>query len=100
MDRNIPRWSLPSIRASRSAPTRTSSSSESGPTICSRADRRSGFEYDALLLLGDNVYPTGDPSRLPATVFEPFAEVLDGPTQLEAILGNHDVKDGHGVSDH
>lgn len=53
-------------------------------------------EYDALLLLGDNVYPAGDPGRLQSTVFEPFADVLDGDTQLLAIIGNHDVMKGHG----
>src|SRR5690606_20468212 len=52
--------------------------------------------YDALVLLGDNVYPAGDPAGLPSTVFEPFADVLDGDTRLLAILGNHDVKKGHG----
>ena len=52
--------------------------------------------YDALLLLGDNVYPTGNPANLPDTVFEPFAEVLDSGTALLAILGNHDVKEGWG----
>jgi Icc-related predicted phosphoesterase len=52
--------------------------------------------YDALLLLGDNVYPAGDPTKLPDTVFEPFADVLAGGADLMAILGNHDVKQGHG----
>lgn len=52
--------------------------------------------YDALLLLGDNVYPAGDPARLDALVFEPFAHVLDRGTELLAILGNHDVAEGHG----
>jgi 3',5'-cyclic AMP phosphodiesterase CpdA len=52
--------------------------------------------YDLLLLLGDNVYPKGDPDRLPATVFEPFSETLDGGSELLAILGNHDVVRGHG----
>jgi 3',5'-cyclic AMP phosphodiesterase CpdA len=51
--------------------------------------------YDALLLLGDNVYPSGDPALLPATVFEPFGPVLDTGARLLAILGNHDVKEGH-----
>lgn len=51
--------------------------------------------YDVLLLLGDNVYPSGDPARLPQTVFEPFGPVLASGAQLLAILGNHDVKDGH-----
>jgi 3',5'-cyclic AMP phosphodiesterase CpdA len=51
--------------------------------------------YDVLLLLGDNVYPSGDPAELPQTVFRPFRAVLDHAALL-AILGNHDVKDGHG----
>jgi hypothetical protein len=52
--------------------------------------------YDGLILLGDNVYPNGDPAKLPGTVFEPFADVLHEGAQLMAIVGNHDVKDGHG----
>jgi 3',5'-cyclic AMP phosphodiesterase CpdA len=51
--------------------------------------------YDVLFLLGDNVYPAGDPAKLPDTVFEPFSEVLDSGAQLLAILGNHDVKAHH-----
>lgn len=54
------------------------------------------LEYDALLLLGDNVYPNGDPSQVTRTVFEPFDAVLDGGTELVAVLGNHDVRDGNG----
>jgi 3',5'-cyclic AMP phosphodiesterase CpdA len=53
-------------------------------------------KYDALILLGDTVYPDGDPARLAATVFEPFAATLGQGTQLLAILGNHDVKGNHG----
>jgi hypothetical protein len=48
--------------------------------------------WDVLLLLGDNVYPAGDPDGLGATVFHPFAPVLDSGAELLAILGNHDVK--------
>lgn len=47
-------------------------------------------EYDALLLLGDNAYPGGDPALLGETVFDPFHDVLDGPTRLLPVLGNHD----------
>lgn len=59
-----------------------------------RAIGRIGAEtpYDALLLLGDNVYPSGDPAKLPGTVFEPFGAVLDQGAALLAILGNHDAK--------
>ena len=47
--------------------------------------------FDLLLLLGDNVYPDGDPERLDETVFIPFGPVLDQGVDLYAILGNHDV---------
>lgn len=52
--------------------------------------------YDALLLLGDNVYDNGDPTRVEIAVTRPFAGVLDQPTALYSVLGNHDVQDGHG----
>jgi hypothetical protein len=52
--------------------------------------------YDILMLLGDNVYPAGDPDRIQATVFEPFGPLLDAGTELFAILGNHDVASGAG----
>ncbi len=48
--------------------------------------------FDGLLLLGDNVYPHGDPDRLGETVFDPFAGVLDDGTLLLGVLGNHDVE--------
>jgi 3',5'-cyclic AMP phosphodiesterase CpdA len=48
--------------------------------------------FDSLLLLGDNVYPSGDPAKLPRTVFGPFADVLSAGATLLAIIGNHDVK--------
>lgn len=53
-------------------------------------------DYRALLLLGDNVYPDGEVDRLEETVFRPFGPVLDGDTELLAILGNHDVLRGQG----
>jgi 3',5'-cyclic AMP phosphodiesterase CpdA len=48
--------------------------------------------WDVLLLLGDNVYPAGNPDRLDDTVFGPFGPVLDGGAELLTVLGNHDVK--------
>ena len=52
--------------------------------------------YDGLVLLGDNVYPSGDPARIPTTVFGPFHKTLEDGTDLLAVLGNHDVIDGNG----
>ena len=54
-----------------------------------------GDPYDALVLLGDNVYPAGDPARLDDTVFRPFSDVLDDGTVVLPVLGNHDVLLGH-----
>lgn len=48
--------------------------------------------YDELLLLGDLIYPSGDPAALPRVIDEPFAGVFALGTELLAILGNHDVK--------
>ena len=52
--------------------------------------------FDALVLLGDQVYPSGDPARLDEIIFQPFAPVLGEGTPLLAIVGNHDVKENHG----
>jgi 3',5'-cyclic AMP phosphodiesterase CpdA len=53
--------------------------------------------WDALLLLGDNVYPSGNPDHLDRTVLGPFGPALDRGTELLAILGNHDVKGRRGA---
>lgn len=47
--------------------------------------------YDILMLLGDNVYPAGDPERIESTVYAPFEPLFGAGTELFAILGNHDV---------
>lgn len=46
--------------------------------------------YDALLLLGDLIYDTGDAALLDRAVRTPFAPLLDGGTRLLPVLGNHD----------
>ena len=63
-------------------------------TAAAMARLAEGDPFDVLLLLGDNVYPSGDPAELPNTVFGPFADVLDDGTELLAILGNHDAPNG------
>jgi len=52
--------------------------------------------YDGLLLLGDMVYPDGDPALVPQRVTGPFAPVLDAGTEMLPVLGNHDVERGQG----
>lgn len=52
--------------------------------------------YNALLLLGDNIYDDGDPNNIQDRVFYPFGSVLDDKTALLAVLGNHDIRDDNG----
>jgi len=71
---------------------------DSGDRLDATADAMARLDpadpFDALLLLGDNVYPDGDPAELDTTVFEPFSAVLDSGAELLAILGNHDADYG------
>ena len=71
---------------------------DSGTRLSATADAMARLvdddPFDVLLLLGDNVYPSGDPAKLPSTVFEPFAPVLHAGAELLAILGNHDAPNG------
>lgn len=57
---------------------------------------RGAGRWDALLLLGDNIYENGDPAKAKQAVLAPFADVLATGTPLLAALGNHDVRQGHG----
>lgn len=53
-------------------------------------------DFNALVLLGDNIYPDGDVALAGPAVLGPFAPVLDGGTVLYAALGNHDVRTADG----
>ena len=65
-------------------------------TVAAMAAEHTTRPFDALVLLGDNVYPDGDPACVDAAVLRPFAPVLAGGTPLVAVLGNHDVQRGEG----
>jgi len=65
-------------------------------TAAAMDDLEADADYDALLLLGDNVYPDGAPSDVARVVLGPFSGVLDGRTQLLAVLGNHDIRNDNG----
>lgn len=53
--------------------------------------------YNTVLLLGDNVYPSGDPSELPDKFEKPYAELLKRGVTFRAVLGNHDDNTSHGT---
>lgn len=50
--------------------------------------------YDTVLLLGDNIYPNGDPADLVAKFERPYGELLQRGVRFYAVLGNHDVRQG------
>jgi len=50
--------------------------------------------YDALVLLGDLVYETGDAALVDRVVVEPFSPLVDRSAELIPVLGNHDYESG------
>ncbi|MGH9800159.1 MAG: metallophosphoesterase [Blastocatellia bacterium] len=50
--------------------------------------------YDTVLMLGDNIYPDGNPKDLQDKFERPYAELLRRGVNFYASLGNHDVKKG------
>ena len=50
--------------------------------------------YDTALMLGDNIYPDGNPEDIPAKFERPYTELLRRGVSFQAVLGNHDVKKG------
>jgi hypothetical protein len=50
--------------------------------------------YDTALMLGDNIYPDGNPADLQAKFERPYAQLLKRGVSFHASLGNHDVRKG------
>lgn len=71
-------------------------SPELGATVAGLVRASAQRPFDALVLLGDNVYPDGDPALLDQAVLRPFAPLLGAGVPPLAVLGNHDVQAGHG----
>lgn len=65
-------------------------------TVAVMVEEHERRPFDGLVLLGDNVYPDGDPARVDKAVLEPFSPILARGVGLSAVLGNHDVQRGEG----
>jgi hypothetical protein len=50
--------------------------------------------YDTALMLGDNIYPDGNPEDLQSKFERPYGGLLKRGVSFHAVLGNHDVKKG------
>jgi predicted phosphodiesterase len=55
---------------------------------------RDKIRFDFVLMLGDNVYPDGNPSLLKRCFEEPYKDLLNDGVKFYAVLGNHDVRKG------
>ena len=50
--------------------------------------------FDTALMLGDNIYPDGNPALFKDKFERPYAELLKSGVRFYAVLGNHDVRRG------
>jgi 3',5'-cyclic AMP phosphodiesterase CpdA len=69
-------------------------SSELEVSVAAMVDEHARRPFDGLVLLGDNIYPDGDPARVREAVLDPLAPILTRGVVLVAVLGNHDVDRG------
>jgi 3',5'-cyclic AMP phosphodiesterase CpdA len=58
------------------------------------ADWQKETQFDTVLMLGDNIYPDGDPADLPSKFERPYETLLQRNVKFYAVLGNHDIKKG------
>ena len=69
-----------------------------GPEQYAIARRMTAFHderpYGHVLLLGDNIYPDGDPEGIRPKFEQPYRELLRRGVRFHAVLGNHDVERG------
>lgn len=56
------------------------------------------YGYDFVLMVGDNIYPGGNPKDYAKKFQQPYAVLLARGVKFYAALGNHDVRWGHWAS--
>lgn len=55
---------------------------------------RDQVRYGFVLMLGDNVYPDGNPALLKSRFEEPYQDLLKAGVKFYAVLGTHDLRKG------
>jgi predicted MPP superfamily phosphohydrolase len=56
--------------------------------------QREKTPFDFVLMLGDNIYETGDPKYIQPRFEEPYKDLLSAGVKFYAVLGNHDIIKG------
>jgi acid phosphatase len=52
--------------------------------------------FASVLVLGDNVYPAGEPTSFYERLYQPYQDLFSQGVKFLPVLGNHDVKHGFG----
>jgi hypothetical protein len=60
------------------------------------ADWQQKYPYDLVLMGGDNIYNSGEMSRVKVAFEEPYAALLKRGVKFRAALGNHDIRTERG----
>lgn len=55
--------------------------------------------FDALLFLGDNVYPSGNPAEFAKKLYSPYKLFRDNRVEIRGVIGNHDARNRKGVEE-
>ncbi|MCI0660477.1 MAG: metallophosphoesterase [Acidobacteria bacterium] len=56
--------------------------------------RREKLPFEFVLMLGDNIYETGNPKYIKPRFEEPYKDLLAAGVKFYAVLGNHDIING------
>jgi predicted phosphodiesterase len=56
--------------------------------------QREKAPFEFVLMLGDNIYETGDPKYIKPRFEDPYKEMLAAGVKFYAVLGNHDIIKG------
>jgi 3',5'-cyclic AMP phosphodiesterase CpdA len=83
----------PLVRLAAAGDTGTGDAAERR-TVAAMVDASTRHRFDSVLLLGDLVYPEGDPRLVPRTVTRPFRPLTRRGAELVPALGNHDYQMG------
>ncbi|MCI0662023.1 MAG: metallophosphoesterase, partial [Acidobacteria bacterium] len=56
--------------------------------------QREKYPFDFVLMLGDNIYETGDRKYIKTHFEDPYKDLLSADVKFYAVLGNHDIIKG------
>lgn len=58
---------------------------------------QSQSNFDLVLFMGDNIYPSGSPKDFEKKFLKPYQEFIEKGIELRACIGNHDARNQYGI---